>query len=87
MITYSTLSSVVILWNYRKNEFLNFMKLKECPSVVKYDRIKNKVFIGYFKHSEVEVYKVGENEIVFIEEFAIKNDFFPDDIVFSAVNN
>lgn len=74
------------MWNYKKNEFLNFVKVKGCPSIVKYDGMTNKVLIGYFKHSEVEVYKVANDEIVFIEEFAIKNDFFAEDIVFSPIN-
>jgi len=51
MITYSINSSVIFIWNYKKNELMNFNKLKGCPSVIKYDNNTNKVFIGYFKFS------------------------------------
>ena len=51
MITYSMNSNIVFLWNSLKNELINFYILKGHPSVIKFDNITKRIFIGYYKLS------------------------------------
>lgn len=47
----------------------------------------NKIFIGYYKTSDIDVYILKDNSLQYFETFSVKSDYYPDNIAFCSTNN